>query len=248
MRNHRSRGRKGITAPSPAHICALPRRAVTATHAATPSRLHQHLAPPLSDTAEHPLQIREKPRRFNEEAEQKRGAFDPEGTASHSSMRSVKRLSIYTFEISTNQDLLCFWCLTDHWAKASYVILHQAGLRITRVQSISGLAFSWSSLDGPALGMMVDSCFIMLFSLIGCGTGSAVAAAQGTETITANPKQLQPKQHVWQESNAKVLEALKEIQSEHATIKRDGQWSHGHPACDLVPGDIIELLYNCDLR
>ncbi|XP_066376442.1 uncharacterized protein [Miscanthus floridulus] len=114
-------------------------------------------------------------------------------------------------------DLLCFWCLTDHWAKASYVILHQAGLRITRVQSISGLAFSWSSLDGPALGMMVDSCFIMLFS-------------------------------VWQESNAKVLEGLKEIQSEHAIIKRDGRWSHGHPACDLVPGDIIELLYNCDLR
>ena len=53
---------------------------------------------------------------------------------------------------------------------------------------------------------------------------------------------------VWQESNAKVLEGLKEIQSEHATIKRDGRWSHGHPACDLVPGDIIELLYNCDLR
>jgi magnesium-transporting ATPase (P-type) len=38
---------------------------------------------------------------------------------------------------------------------------------------------------------------------------------------------------VWQESNAKsekALEALKEIQSEHATIKRDGRWSHGHPA------------------
>jgi magnesium-transporting ATPase (P-type) len=55
--------------------------------------------------------------------------------------------------------------------------------------------------------------------------------------------------NVWQESNAeKALEALKEIQSEHSTIKRDGRWSHGHPACDLVPGDIIELLYNCDLR
>jgi magnesium-transporting ATPase (P-type) len=54
---------------------------------------------------------------------------------------------------------------------------------------------------------------------------------------------------VWQESNAeKALEALKEIQSEHATIKRDRQWSRGHPACDLIPGDIIELLYNCDLR
>nr|AAB58910.1 Ca2+-ATPase [Oryza sativa Indica Group] len=47
---------------------------------------------------------------------------------------------------------------------------------------------------------------------------------------------------VWQESNAeKALEALKEIQSEHATVKRDGRWSHGLPARDLVPGDIVEL-------
>jgi P-type Ca2+ transporter type 2C len=47
---------------------------------------------------------------------------------------------------------------------------------------------------------------------------------------------------VWQESNAeKALEALKEIQSEHATVRRDGRWSHGLPARDLVPGDIVEL-------
>jgi P-type Ca2+ transporter type 2C len=47
---------------------------------------------------------------------------------------------------------------------------------------------------------------------------------------------------VWQESNAeKALEALKEIQSEHATVKRHGRWSHGLPARDLVPGDIVEL-------
>ncbi|EMS58177.1 Calcium-transporting ATPase 1, endoplasmic reticulum-type [Triticum urartu] len=47
---------------------------------------------------------------------------------------------------------------------------------------------------------------------------------------------------VWQESNAeKALEALKEIQSEHATVKRDGRWKHGLPARDLVIGDIVEL-------
>ncbi|KAG2552807.1 hypothetical protein PVAP13_9KG485400 [Panicum virgatum] len=47
---------------------------------------------------------------------------------------------------------------------------------------------------------------------------------------------------VWQESNAeKALEALKEIQSEHATVKRDGRWSHALPARELVPGDIVEL-------
>ncbi|KAJ4764134.1 hypothetical protein LUZ62_074509 [Rhynchospora pubera] len=47
---------------------------------------------------------------------------------------------------------------------------------------------------------------------------------------------------VWQENNAeKALEALKEIQSEHATVKRDGEWIHNIPAKELVPGDIVQL-------
>ncbi|KAI4340098.1 hypothetical protein MLD38_024967 [Melastoma candidum] len=47
---------------------------------------------------------------------------------------------------------------------------------------------------------------------------------------------------VWQESNAeKALEALKEIQSEHATVIRDGKKVHDLPAKELVPGDIVEL-------
>ncbi|KAK1562822.1 hypothetical protein Q3G72_017652 [Acer saccharum] len=47
---------------------------------------------------------------------------------------------------------------------------------------------------------------------------------------------------VWQESNAeKALEALKEIQSEHATVVRDGDKVHKLPARELVPGDIVEL-------
>ncbi|MQL91349.1 hypothetical protein Taro_023948 [Colocasia esculenta] len=47
---------------------------------------------------------------------------------------------------------------------------------------------------------------------------------------------------VWQESNAeKALEALKEIQSEHATVKRDGELVPNLPAKELVPGDIVEL-------
>jgi hypothetical protein len=44
---------------------------------------------------------------------------------------------------------------------------------------------------------------------------------------------------VWQESNAE--KALKEIQSEHATVKRDGRWSHALPARNLVVGDVVEL-------
>ncbi|WOG87542.1 hypothetical protein DCAR_0206770 [Daucus carota subsp. sativus] len=47
---------------------------------------------------------------------------------------------------------------------------------------------------------------------------------------------------VWQESNAeKALEALKEIQSEHACVIRDGQKISSLPAKELVPGDIVEL-------
>ncbi|KAL9686353.1 hypothetical protein QQ045_023809 [Rhodiola kirilowii] len=47
---------------------------------------------------------------------------------------------------------------------------------------------------------------------------------------------------VWQESNAeKALEALKEIQSESATVIRDGNRIPNLPAKELVPGDIVEL-------
>ncbi|PKI68180.1 hypothetical protein CRG98_011479 [Punica granatum] len=47
---------------------------------------------------------------------------------------------------------------------------------------------------------------------------------------------------VWQENNAeKALEALKEIQSEHATVIRGGKKIPNLPAKELVPGDIVEL-------
>ncbi|KAM2983566.1 hypothetical protein FF2_009476 [Malus domestica] len=47
---------------------------------------------------------------------------------------------------------------------------------------------------------------------------------------------------VWQESNAeKALEALKEIQSEQATVIRDGSKVPNLAAKELVPGDIVEL-------
>ncbi|KAG6523976.1 calcium-transporting ATPase 1, endoplasmic reticulum-type-like [Zingiber officinale] len=47
---------------------------------------------------------------------------------------------------------------------------------------------------------------------------------------------------VWQENNAeKALEALKEIQSEHAMVRRDGELIPNIPAKELVPGDIVVL-------
>lgn len=47
---------------------------------------------------------------------------------------------------------------------------------------------------------------------------------------------------VWQETNAeKALEALKEIQSEQATVIRNGSKVLNLPAKELVPGDVVEL-------
>lgn len=47
---------------------------------------------------------------------------------------------------------------------------------------------------------------------------------------------------VWQETNAeKALEALREMQSEHAKVLRDGYYVPNLPARELVPGDIVEL-------
>ncbi|XP_039037609.1 calcium-transporting ATPase 4, endoplasmic reticulum-type-like [Hibiscus syriacus] len=47
---------------------------------------------------------------------------------------------------------------------------------------------------------------------------------------------------IWQESSAeKALEALKEIQSEHANVIRDGKKVSNLPAKELIPGDIVEL-------
>lgn len=47
---------------------------------------------------------------------------------------------------------------------------------------------------------------------------------------------------VWQENNAeKALDALKEIQSEHAAVIREGRKISNLPAKELVPGDIVEL-------
>ncbi|KAK6926877.1 Cation-transporting P-type ATPase, N-terminal [Dillenia turbinata] len=47
---------------------------------------------------------------------------------------------------------------------------------------------------------------------------------------------------VWQENNAeKALEALKEIQSEQATVIRGGNRVTNIPAKEIVPGDIVEL-------
>ncbi|GLU02427.1 hypothetical protein SLE2022_196780 [Rubroshorea leprosula] len=47
---------------------------------------------------------------------------------------------------------------------------------------------------------------------------------------------------IWQESNAeKALEALKEIQSDQASVIRGGKKVSNLPAKELVPGDIVEL-------
>ncbi|XP_044983599.1 calcium-transporting ATPase 1, endoplasmic reticulum-type-like [Hordeum vulgare subsp. vulgare] len=45
---------------------------------------------------------------------------------------------------------------------------------------------------------------------------------------------------VWQETNAeKALEALRQIQSDHAAVLRDAEWEPAFPVRDLVPGDVV---------
>lgn len=47
---------------------------------------------------------------------------------------------------------------------------------------------------------------------------------------------------VWQETNAEnALEALKQMQSEHAATWRNGKLVHNLPASELVPGDIVDV-------
>lgn len=47
---------------------------------------------------------------------------------------------------------------------------------------------------------------------------------------------------VWQETNAeRALAALKEIQCEHAVVRRNGRSVPRVPARELVPGDVVEL-------
>ena len=47
---------------------------------------------------------------------------------------------------------------------------------------------------------------------------------------------------VWQENNAaNALQALKDMQSEHACCIRDGKMNNNLPASQLVPGDIIQI-------
>ena len=48
---------------------------------------------------------------------------------------------------------------------------------------------------------------------------------------------------IYQDFNAeRALEALKELQSIEALVKRDGKWMH-IPSRDVVPGDIIQVIF-----
>ncbi|XP_027177916.1 calcium-transporting ATPase 4, endoplasmic reticulum-type-like [Coffea eugenioides] len=94
-------------------------------------------------------------------------------------------------------------------------------VRILLVAAVVSFVLAWC--DGEEGGEMeitafVEPLVIFLILIVNAGVG------------------------VWQENNAeKALEALKEIQSEHATVIRDGRKISSLPAKELVPGDIVEL-------
>ncbi|TVU36722.1 hypothetical protein EJB05_18667, partial [Eragrostis curvula] len=82
----------------------------------------------------------------------------------------------------------------------------------------AAVSFALAYLDVDAASSFVEPVVIFLILLVNAAVGA------------------------WQETNAeRALAALKEIQSEHAVVRRDGVSLPRVPARDLVPGDVVEL-------
>lgn len=123
-----------------------------------------------------------------------------------------KRLQIYGYnELEKHEGTSLFKLLLDQF--------NDTLVRILLVAAIISFVLAWY--DGEEGGEMGITAFVeplVIFLIL------IVNAIVG----------------IWQESNAeKALEALKEIQSEQATVFRDGK--RVIPAKELVPGDIVEL-------
>ncbi|XXG81042.1 hypothetical protein AAC387_Pa09g1771 [Persea americana] len=142
---------------------------------------------------------------------------------------------------------------------ARYEVDQESGLRSEEVDRRQEI-FGWNELEkheGPSIFRLVLDQFndtLVRILLVAAVVSFVLAWYDGAEAgeagITAFVEPLviflililNAIVGVWQESNAeKALEALKEIQSEHAMVRRDGRTVHNLPARELVPGDIVEL-------
>ncbi|KAJ4793027.1 hypothetical protein LUZ62_044273 [Rhynchospora pubera] len=151
------------------------------------------------------------------------------------------------------------WARSVEECEAEFKVSAEHGLRSDDVVSMRRV-YGWNELEkhsGPSIWQLVLEQFndtLVRILLVAAVVSFVLAWYDGDEGgemgITAFVEPLviflilivNAIVGVWQENNAeKALEALKEIQSEHATVKRDGEWIHNIPAKELVPGDIVQL-------
>ncbi|KAH0465965.1 hypothetical protein IEQ34_006068 [Dendrobium chrysotoxum] len=151
------------------------------------------------------------------------------------------------------------WARNINECESEFNVSSDRGLRSDEVQRRREV-YGWNELDkhsGPSVWVLVLEQFndtLVRVLLVAAVVSFVLAWFNGEESgetgITAFVEPLviflilivNAVVGVWQESNAeKALEALKEIQSDHAAVRRDGVLRPNFPAKELVPGDIVEL-------
>ncbi|KAK6943719.1 Cation-transporting P-type ATPase, C-terminal [Dillenia turbinata] len=136
-----------------------------------------------------------------------------------------RRLGLNSEEVERRREVYGFNELEKHEGQSIWsLVLEQFNdtlVRILLIAAVVSFVLAWYDGDeGGEMGItaFVEPLVIFLILIVNAIVG------------------------VWQENNAeKALEALKEIQSEQATVIRDGKKIPNLPAKELVPGDIVEL-------
>lgn len=139
--------------------------------------------------------------------------------------RVNRRLGLSTAEVEERRKIYGFNELEKHEGPSIWsLVIEQFNdtlVRILLVAAVISFVLAWYGGDeGGEMGItaFVEPLVIFLILIVNAIVG------------------------VWQENNAeKALEALKEIQSEHAAVIREGRKIPDLSAKELVPGDIVEL-------
>lgn len=166
---------------------------------------------------------------------------------------------VISSKLSDDPDVFPAWAKSVEECEKHYQVNKRLGLKseeVERRRKIHGLN-ELEKHEGPSIWSLILEQFndTLVRILLGAAVLSFVLAwydgeEGGEKEITAFVEPLvifliliiNAIVGVWQENNAeKALEALKEIQSEHATVIRDGSKILNLLAKELVPGDIVEL-------
>ncbi|KAE8038965.1 hypothetical protein FH972_011424 [Carpinus fangiana] len=160
---------------------------------------------------------------------------------------------------SSNQDTFPAWAKEVHECEEEYKVNHESGLSLEEVEK-RRQRYGYNELEkheGTSIFKLILEQFndtLVRILLVAAVVSFVLAWIDGDEggemEITAFVEPLviflilivNAIVGIWQESNAeKALEALKEIQSQQATVIRDGKRVTNLPSKELVPGDIVEL-------